>query len=288
MTSGIGIGRANERWIRENWKPINTLGYRDYEPEITPGKGNIIFVGDSLAAGHGVPFDETYYFVTRKALSGRYNMHNVALPGASTRSETKNYLEFIDRYNVKPSIVVHQYFGNDMDDIYPSIAIEWRAPRWLRMLGQWSDVFSLVETVLTNWFNSSLGYLGSVRRAYEDPAIWSLHEKDLSAYLALLHGSQAKIIFLVFPFLGSAQADTLNAIYISKLKAFFGAHCNAGDVFIDVSPIANDLPPGHRTAGMLDAHPSSRLHDAVGKLISKIIAANGHALSDHRVIACRQ
>src|SRR5262245_1873703 len=68
--SGTGTGKAAQRWHQENWKPINSLGYRDVEFDGSSANPQIAFLGDSFTAGAGVKFEETYADIVRKRLSG--------------------------------------------------------------------------------------------------------------------------------------------------------------------------------------------------------------------------
>jgi hypothetical protein len=52
QSDGFGFTLASKRWSHNYWNPINSYGYRDYEPE---WRDKIVFVvGDSFVAGHGI------------------------------------------------------------------------------------------------------------------------------------------------------------------------------------------------------------------------------------------
>lgn len=70
FSDGYGFSLMNARWFNENWRPINSLGYRDYEPsEAAPGLRRILVLGDSFAVGHGVAdLDQTFPHVTGREL----------------------------------------------------------------------------------------------------------------------------------------------------------------------------------------------------------------------------
>jgi hypothetical protein len=108
LSSGAGGGRLGARWLAENWKPTNSLNYRDYEPTGTHEKDSVLFVGDSFTAGYGVKFTETFYYIAKGLLHDKYESFNVGRAGASTRTELKHYLEYKEKYKIVPNVVVLQ------------------------------------------------------------------------------------------------------------------------------------------------------------------------------------
>src|SRR5262245_35646214 len=97
MSSGTGRGKAGQRWLTENWKPINSLNYRDYEPSGGSEGDSVLFVGNSFTAGYGVKFEETFYYVAKMLLHQRYQSFNLGRAGVSTKGELDNYVEFIKK-----------------------------------------------------------------------------------------------------------------------------------------------------------------------------------------------
>ncbi|MCD8541018.1 MAG: hypothetical protein LRY55_15615 [Leadbetterella sp.] len=53
QTHGVATTRASALWVDKYYKPVNSLGYRDREPNLKTAKKVVLFVGDSFTAGYG-------------------------------------------------------------------------------------------------------------------------------------------------------------------------------------------------------------------------------------------
>jgi len=285
MSSGTGAGKLGQRWVAENWKPINSLNYRDYEPSGKHDKDGILFVGDSFTAGYGVGFTESYYYLAKQRLREKYESFNVGRPGAATRGELKNYLEYKQKYNIIPRLVVLQYMGDIDEYVRPP---EWKPNIVLRKLGEYSEIVNLINTVVT-YKKLGARYFNNVFAAYRDEKTWDLHRHDLALFFETVHKDEAAMILLIFPFLTNDYIDE-SATYVSKLKEFFQSACGKGDVLIDVTPLALSIPESERIVNAMDAHPSRRLHAALGELIARTIADSKdriEAADVHQVHRCQ-
>lgn len=49
---GVGHSLGSNLWFGYYWKPLNSFGYRDREPD--PSRPSVLFLGDSFTAGHGI------------------------------------------------------------------------------------------------------------------------------------------------------------------------------------------------------------------------------------------
>ena len=80
---------ASRLWYKKYWKPINSLGFRDGEPN--SNNPVILFVGDSFTAGHGLKsVHERFSDIVGKHLQIKgkaYNVTNIGLPNLDSRSE---------------------------------------------------------------------------------------------------------------------------------------------------------------------------------------------------------
>jgi hypothetical protein len=80
---------ASRLWYKQYWQPVNSLGFRDREPD--NDHPAILFVGDSFTAGHGIKsINDRFSDIVGKTLKNRvqqYNAINIGLPNLDTRSE---------------------------------------------------------------------------------------------------------------------------------------------------------------------------------------------------------
>lgn len=281
FSSGTG-GAAAQRWFAEYWKPVNALGYRDYEVA-KDGRPHILFLGDSITAGQGVRFEETFYSVARKHLA--QNTNNVGKPGASTKNEFQNYTTFVETQGITPTILIHQYFANDMEDYTAPINVERGAVR--RFLASVSELASLIDMYLLRRVLAK-EYMAKLGAAFGDPSTMEKHKADL----ARLHGEArkvgARIVFVVFPILVDEKAmEASREWYIPAMRQYFEETCRKGDYFFDVTPFAKTLSDGNRVVNFMDAHPSAELHGMVGTALAQIVRKDENALRIEGVTPCR-
>jgi len=276
--SGTGGGSASQRWFAENWKPLNTDGYRDLDFDVNSKKPAMVFLGDSFTAGHGVKFTETYYFWARKNFSISYDFVNLGRNGASTKHEEKNLAKFFSAHNVQPRYVIHQYFGNDIEDYIERVTVERGFLR--RNFSRVSELYNFIDTYFYI-AEFSKKYMDQLLGAYENHNLFEQHFSDIKRIHELVYSKNGQIIFIVFPFLNSEKALNASGTHIKKVKDSFLQSCRQGDIFIDVTPLAFSLNSSERVVNFMDGHPSPRLHRMVGERLSEIFSyANSLAAKD--------
>jgi hypothetical protein len=267
FSSGTGSGEASKRWFEQYWKPVNKLGYRDYEIDFNAPNPTVVFLGDSFTAGHGVKFEETYYFKFKKSENG-FNSINLGKNGASTLDEVKTYKEYLSNAKGTQKYLVHQYFGNDIADYISPVNFEQN--KILVMLGEYSELANLVQNLLfVKKFSDK--YVAALQEAYQDKERMGKHLKDVGALHKIAKEVKAGVIIVAFPFLNDFSSIDLSSVYVVPLKSFFLENCKEKDFFVDVSPLARSLSNRERVVNSMDAHPSAKLHEEVGSLIQQIV-----------------
>ena len=275
FSSGTGTGQAAQRWIQENWKPVNALGYRDMEIDETNNNNKLIFLGDSFTAGYGVKFDETYYYKVRKRFGEKYQFVNLGQPGASTQKEVANFDLFTTKYGKNIDTVVHQYLGNDIDDYLPKDYMAKISSDNRSELRKWiikhSEIASLVDSY---FFYRSFGqqYMNAIFSEFRDDKLLTSHLADLNNLYEKIHDANAKVILLLFPFLNNDEILTQSTDYAAKVKKYFYSKCRRGDALIDVFQIAAKLTASERIVSQLDAHPSVILHAKIGEALNIFVS----------------
>ena len=268
FSTGAGRGKVSENWFKKNWKPINSYGYRDYEWANAPERNSIVFLGDSFTAGHGVKFEQTYYFKTRETLGRKYSTFNLGQNGADTEQEALNYNKFRSVTKIKPQFVVHQYFLNDIDKYIDLPKFEPWKPVMAAV--KHSEFLSLLGTYIY-FKNQGQSFADATLRAYENESMFLLHKAELLTLFKSIHDDGASIIFITFPYLSNDMMLAKSEYPISKVKKVFLDACRKNDVFFDVSGLARALADDKRTANILDAHPSPLLHQLVSDQLLKYL-----------------
>ena len=281
-TSGVGIGSGNERWNDKYWTPINKFGYRDYEILINDSRPSIVFLGDSFTAGHGVKFEETFFYSVRQSLDENYRAINLGRSGSSTLQQKHNLSELISKINPNIDTFVFQIFGNDVEDYVKFPKIHRSILR--RGLSRVSDLFSLIDVfyIRKTWVQ---GYMDSLFLSHQNQTVMTKHLIDINSITSSVKKDGAKVIFLAMPFLSNNDSLEKSEIYISKLRENFINMCSDGDYFIDVSPMARNFNDSERVVSLLDHHASKELNFQIGLLLKRLLNNNLKEF-DEGVIPC--
>jgi hypothetical protein len=100
----------------------NSRGFRGPEWDLSPGRKNVVILGDSFAFGWGVAWDKTLGRVLERELRQRdpsWQVINLAMPGWSIR-EVVAALELY-RDVLKPRAVIYVFCPNDIDGLTPPL-----------------------------------------------------------------------------------------------------------------------------------------------------------------------
>lgn len=271
-TTGTGMGRAYERWAQKSWKPVNEAGFRDFDIGLRIGgpQAKVYFLGDSFTAGHGVRFEDTYYYQAHLRLLDKYVLFNLSRNGASTRSELRQLQQFNAVTRASARAVVNQYYFNDIDD-YVSMP-RWVPPQWLERA---SRHLALAELLLVYRFNIEWGsqYAAVLKAAYGNPGILARHLEDVAQLHRFIRQQGGTVVFLVFPPLAPDELMSQSAGDVGRMREFFARTCQPGDEFINAAMAAGSLPQRQRVVNFADSHPSPKLHAMIAQ---EVVLAIGH------------
>jgi hypothetical protein len=271
-TNSVDLGSdAQKRWYIKHWKPFNELILRDFplSDRLELGLPKLYFLGDSFTAGAGVEFKETYYYQAAWQPSTGYNPFNLARPGSSTRDQLKEIESFDERTGSSASIVVHQYFVNDIADhvVMPT----WEPRPWLKSAAKHLESAQLL---MAYRFNQEWGQKtkDALVAAYKNPLTLQMHIADLNQLHQYIRNQGGRVIFLTFPALNSEELTKESGLITSGIiRHFFANTCQPGDLFIDASSSLKQLPQNKRIVSLLDPHPSPVLHTLIADRIRKAI-----------------
>lgn len=266
-----------KRWLRECWQPIFTVEnpqfvltggkfeFRDrtWTAQDVAGKTRVMIVGDSFAAGHGVcNVADRFGDVLARQLGEGYAVLNVAGNGWGTQEQT--YYPLL--YPFTPNIVVLSYFVNDIENTVkttPNAALtiprlaEAQLPTSLLENSYLAD-YVYWQIIYKRQFEQSGGAITrTLLDAYDDPAIWAAHERELAQFIAWTRQHDAPLVVVIWPRL---DAIDLSRAAVTKVAGVFTAQ---------KIPVINaaDLLAGQPTAALIanpaDTHPSAYAHRVI-------------------------
>lgn len=262
------LSKASQIWWEKYWKPVNSLGYHDREVTQESGKKNILFIGDSFAAGHGLKtVDERFSnIVASKLGTDKFSVYNLGMSGADTRDEARRLLEF----PVKPDVIVLQYFPNDVEKVgrEKGLTLSGAEP-YADLTGPASTLikrFYLPNFIYWQLPHASFGTFEKfVQTSYTDTTVLNAHLRDLSKMLAYRDSTGAKMYAVFVPFL--FQLDK-SAGYTKPVENYLKAN---GVTVVELTKDIAGIPEKERVVGKNDGHGSARLNALIAEKLLKVM-----------------
>lgn len=263
---------SNQIWIKRYAQEKNSLGYRDEEPVDQSGKKNILVIGDSFVAGHGVKYDEMFVNILKNELTDNYNLFNLGVSGSHTDREFDSLLT----YPIKPDIIVLCYYHNDIE----SAMIEHNfSPKIKNPKDKLSNIskFFVDNSLLLNFLFSlnakksiSSQFMESEQNdltAYLHDNLWAYQTNSLDKFYNYSIENNTELIIMFFPGLGEGIVFT-NELAGKKVEQY----CNERDIeFINIYSDIKNIPLERRVANSLDHHPSAEVNKVIASLLEKRI-----------------
>ena len=282
--------RAGQRWYERHWKPINTLGFRDFEPDATvlrssTGNGSapasaqrsrddcpsVLAVGDSFTAGHGIEdHTDTWPQILESRLQEQWDVVVLAESGWNSREQ----LDVLAQVVSEPTHVVIGYYWNDIESAAADAGVEpFPLPeRPSGLVGSLVNRSHLLDYLYWHRLRRSRldqagrSYSDFIQAAYEDERVWARHESLLRETMAAVSALGAELVVVLFPDLvdpgRSHQA-------LERVAAVFA---EGGATVIPPTEVLGDLGLTDRIVSAIDPHPSVVLHDRCGALVASVIA----------------
>ncbi|HLP21143.1 MAG TPA: SGNH/GDSL hydrolase family protein, partial [Chitinophagales bacterium] len=127
VSDNMGKTLGHQLWLREYWpgysfpfdkrdRPMLVRDTINFGLFKSAGGPKAIFIGDSYTAGDGVGYSDSYPSLLA-AMHPDWQMVNLGERGADIWREAFNLEVFLNALAVKPTIIVWQYFGNDIEPI---------------------------------------------------------------------------------------------------------------------------------------------------------------------------
>jgi hypothetical protein len=260
QSDGLGCTLASQSWFNRYWKPVNSLGYRDYEwtPQAVAGRTKVMVLGDSFVAGYGIErIEDRFSDVLAAELGPGYAVMTVARNGWNTNSAMAG--GFL--YPYRPDVIVLSHYVNDIEVVEKGEELNCQdllnsAPSPLRPL--------IEESYFTNFLYWRVSRLGLTRWAvdhwnwqkslYDDPVAWNVHQDDLRGVIRWCSEQGVDLFVVVFPNLLAVEESRPMT---SKVVNLFRAN---GVPVLDVAAMVENDDPRSLVVNRLDPHPSVELH----------------------------
>ena len=253
------LSKASQIWWQKYWKPVNSLGYRDVEPVAAAGKKQVLVIGDSFSAGHGLKHtSERFSDLLGEKLGNGYEVRNLGVSGSDTGDEARRLLE----YPVKPDAIVLQYFPNDIERVAQA--------NGLKITGgqPFDDVGPVVHQVVSRLYLPNFIYWQLphaqfstfdefVSSAYSDSTVLRDHFADLSKIISYGDSTGAEVYAVFVPFL--FQLDKSEG-YTRPVADFLR---EKGVRVVNVNKEIATIPEKERIVGRNDGHAGAAVNSVI-------------------------
>jgi hypothetical protein len=265
---------ASKLWYAKYWKPINSLGFRDKEPD--NNNPVILFVGDSFTTGHGLKsVDDRFSNIVGNELrkkGKKYTVINIGRNNLDSREEYDLMTDFFHLTMIKPKTIVLQYYGNDIDGVAKSSGIKFdgfRPPadmnKFLILIGSGSYLFNYIYWMFPREYLGA-SYINFLTQAYKNDAVLSKHKDDLKLFVNYARENSIQLIAIIFPLLQDIEMS--DSMYVNNIVNFFETN-NA--TTINVSSLVKNIPMSERMININDGHASKKVNRIVAQEILRKI-----------------
>lgn len=267
LSSGNTLWKTAELYDRET----NSLGLRERElPELRPpGTYRVLFMGDSVTFGLGVPLEETFVRALEKELNGqglppRVETLNLGYPGQNLVTEFK---ELKTRGAVyEPNLVVWVFFPNDMENVAGSppgssflpwldaLYKNWLSYEYLRM--KWAPLQARLTGQPT--------YQEWLQRQYARAETAQVLEQTLFNVNVWCAHRGCRFAVVLFPFM-----EGFSSYPMSEAHAMVGGICERlGVSCLDLLPVFQPLQArDYQLYPNFDHHPNAKANRLVTPVI---------------------
>lgn len=265
------LSKASQIWWYKYWNPINSQGYRDKEVDSVSSKIKVLVLGDSFAAGHGIESltDRFSDILETKLGQDQYVVYNLGVSGSDTRDEA----ERIEKFPVKPDILIHQYFPNDIERVAREGGLT------LTGATPYGDLKGPLNTLVKRFYLPNFIYWQLphtsfstfeefVQTAYTDSTILAAHFRDLDRIKQVADSANAKMYTVFVPFLMQTEkSDEYTKPVAEYLKS-------QGVGVISISAEINSLEPKDKVVGKNDGHASGQVNHLMADKVYNHIISN--------------
>lgn len=261
QSDGFGFTKSAKRWHSVYWHPINSYGYRDYEPEWK--KRTLFVVGDSFVAGHGVKnIDHRFSNKLANLLGDPWTVTIIAKNSWGTVDQYRA----LQTHDVKPEKIILSYFMNDIehaaalnglrfDFVIPS------PPAWANSFIDQSYLANFLYWQLFRDTLSYSNYWSFLQKAYSNPRVLETHFQELDQIIQHANSINAEISFVIWPHLTEIEKS-------QQLLSAVIRHLEERSLkVLDLAPCFRNENADDLIVNRLDHHPNPDTHSKVARLI---------------------
>ena len=270
QSEGFALTLSSKRWLQTHYQ-WNSLGHRDAEPtpESFAGKRTLFVVGDSFAAGAGIPNQADRFSDQLAARLGPgWRVANIAVGGWHTVQE----LAALKAYPHKPDAVLLSYYVNDIQHAIEARGLEYippfpQPPRVLRPLVDRSylanTIYWRIQRVKARLVKES--YWDNLKRYYADPAIWKDHADALAEFANYCHGNGIALYAVIFPNLLAVEES-------APITRRVAQHFTGLEVpVLDLTPALSGRPAAELVVSNVNSHPNEDVHRQTANLLRELL-----------------
>lgn len=269
------IDLATDNWLKRYWH-INSFTYgeyrfrdREWNPADRDGKQTVVVLGDSFAAGWGLPDSKDRFSdVLAAQLGDTYYVMNAAVYGTAT-PEQLDILKHLPVQN--PDVVILQYFLNDINYAGLKLGLlptpeplpEWTRETYLGNFVYWRFLAqsSANAEMFNRWWQWSYD-------AYDNAGIWSVHQQEINEFIDYVESLDARLIVVIFPNL----LEIMQSIpYVDRVAQVFQAR-GQNDV-LKLFDAAAAWDPNDLMVSRRDSHASASFNRYIGETLYQLYFA---------------
>ena len=181
----------------------NSLGLRN--PEVSPFKPadttRILFLGDSVTFGLGVPQQDTFVRLVEKRLPGKCELVNMSAAGLNLEQEIRGVMTQGQYY--ESDAVVWVFFPNDIEHMGWDMPFSGIQPCLDSLYRSW--LFYQYLAANYNIAAGALGfrtsYLSALQKAYDEDATYGRFAQQMGLLASWCRRNQKKLAIVIFPFM---------------------------------------------------------------------------------------
>ena len=292
---------AGKNWFNYYWK-VNDLGYRDENPKDIDraGKKNILIIGDSYVAGHGLKEEnQRFSNILRTELKDCSDVFNLGVCGADTRDE----FGFLASFPIKPDLIILSYVNNDIDkilekkELFKFLKIDPRKNSTLRkfknrsgLLDSHSFFLNFVDFIVFEWqkdrafkaltekYSTTKKFLESEEGKlieltyYTNDSLMKLQLNNIDKFIDYSITNHVDILFILFP-----KSDDRVIDYTNKTaNEPIAEHLKNKEIeVINLTQTLKRIKESERHVNKFDPHPGIYTNEVIADTIKKHLYAKG-------------
>jgi len=264
MPSFNGQAYVTRNWFKSYYE-LNSNRYRGQEFIFNRDKKDLIVLGDSFVEGAGIEdIDDRFSNVLHNQLKKEYNIYNLGVSGADSKSE----YDSLQKFGIQPDILILAYYGNDIE--YLNVDIPHETFNVINRNKFFTDLTlnSYFLNFLSIYFMTnhiSDGYLLALKYRYANSEIYSKHLKELKKFISFCDENNTRLIVLNIPFVNNIASS---GFYTNRINKFFKSN---NIEIVDLGVIIEDEPTSQMIVNKFDSHLSEKGHKIVADELFRVI-----------------